>query len=123
MTLNTNQHQFPKSPPLKGDLGGCWLIKGPPIPGANVSVVGSCYTSVLNSPRAIQVNIEIMPAFVRLRQMLTENKRLAEKLAQIEKQLNLHDKKIIEIFATIHELMTPKAPPKRRQIGFWKDDA
>jgi hypothetical protein len=79
-------------------------------------------SSVLNSPSANQVNIEIVRAFVRLRQILIGNRELARKLAQIEKKLSLHDEEIIEIFAVIKELMAPKMPPKKRQIGFKKEE-
>lgn len=71
-------------------------------------------SSVLNSERAIGVNIEIMRAFVRLRQMLASNVELARKLDQLEKK---YDRQFKLVFDAIRELMTP-APPKRKQIGF-----
>lgn len=49
------------------------------------------HSSVLNSPRAIAVNIEIMRAFVRLRELIASNKELAAKLDQLEKNLTTHD--------------------------------
>jgi hypothetical protein len=77
-------------------------------------------SSVLNSKRAIQVNIEIMRAFVRLRQMLSSNVELARKLAALEKK---YDVQFRVVFDAIRELMTPPAPKKKRSIGFapWED--
>jgi hypothetical protein len=77
-------------------------------------------SSVLNSKRAIQVNIEIMRAFVRLRQMLASNAGLARKLATLEKK---YDAQFRVVFDAIRELMTPPAPKKKRSIGFapWED--
>jgi hypothetical protein len=77
-------------------------------------------SSVLNSKRAIQVNIEIMRAFVRLRQMLGSNAELARKLAALEKK---YDARFRVVFDAIRELMTPTEPKKKRSIGFapWED--
>ena len=71
-------------------------------------------SSVLRSPRAIQVNIEIMRAFVQLRQMLATNEVLARKLAALEKK---YDGQFKVVFQAIRELMAPLARKKRR-IGF-----
>lgn len=74
-------------------------------------------SSLLNSPRAIQVNIEIMRAFVRLRQMLSSNASLARKLASLERK---YDRKFKIVFDAIRELMTEGSPIRRasREIGF-----
>src|SRR6185295_10700844 len=64
-------------------------------------------SSVLNSERAIAVNIEIMRAFVRLRQMLSSNVELARKLAELEKK---YDRQFKLVFDAIRELMTPPTP-------------
>lgn len=74
-------------------------------------------SGVLNSERAIQVNIAIMRAFVKLREMLSSSKELTEKLAQLEKKIEKHDSEITLIFDAIRELMAPRAKP-RRKIGF-----
>jgi hypothetical protein len=71
-------------------------------------------SSVLRSKRAVQVNIEIMHAFVRLRQMLASHKDLEQKLAALEKK---YDKQFKIIFEAIAELMTPPEEP-RKKIGF-----
>jgi hypothetical protein len=71
-------------------------------------------SSVLRSKRAVQVNIEIMRAFVRLRQMLASNTQLAGKLAALEKK---YDAQFKVVFDAIRQLMTPPEP-KKRKIGF-----
>jgi 16S rRNA G527 N7-methylase RsmG len=77
-------------------------------------------SSVLNSDRAVQVNIAIMRAFVKLREMLSTNKELAHKLAQLERKIEKHDDEIKLIFDAIRELMRP-IEPKKRKIGFRRD--
>ena len=77
-------------------------------------------SSVLNSDRAVQVNIAIMRAFVKLREMLSTNKELAHKLAQLERKIEKHDDEIKLIFDAIRELMRPPEP-KKRKIGFRRD--
>ena len=71
-------------------------------------------SSVLNSERAVRVNIEIMRAFVKLREMLASHKDLALKLAEMEKK---YDSQFKVVFDAIRELMTPPEP-KPRRIGF-----
>ena len=81
-------------------------------------------SSVLASERAIAVNIEIMRAFVRMRELLASNKALAHRIdeleARIEKKLATHDEAIAAILSAIRQLMNPP-PPKRRPIGFTAD--
>jgi hypothetical protein len=72
-------------------------------------------SGVLRSERAIRVNIEIMRAFVRLRQMLASHKELARKLEELEKRYDVQFK---VVFDAIRELMTPSELPPRRRIGF-----
>jgi len=74
-------------------------------------------SSVLNSERAIQVNIAIMRAFVKLRQILATHKKLAYKLSELERKIERHDEEIKTIFDAIRQLMSPPEKP-RRQIGF-----
>ncbi len=77
-------------------------------------------SSVLNSKRAVQVNIAIMRAFVRLRRILSTNKALARKVQALERGHTEHDAKINAIFDAIRELMKPPDKPKPR-IGFKGD--
>jgi len=76
-------------------------------------------SSVLRSPRAVQVNIEIMRAFVRLRRMLGSNEELARRLAALERK---YDSQFKTVFDAIRQLMAPQPPPKRQQIGFKRDE-
>ena len=71
-------------------------------------------SSVLNSERAIQVNIAIMRVFVRLREMMATHKELALKLIELEEPLEGHDEQIQNIFEAIRQLMTPPDPPRKR---------
>jgi len=74
-------------------------------------------SSVLNSERAVEINIEIMRAFVRLREMILSNKDLARKLDALERKFESHDVHIRSLFEAIRQLMAPPEPKKRR-IGF-----
>ena len=71
-------------------------------------------SSVLKSKKAIQVNIQIIRTFKKLREILSENKKLAEKIEKMELK---YDSKILQIFQVIKNLITEKEKPKNR-IGF-----
>ena len=75
-------------------------------------------SSVINSRRAIAVNIEIMRTFVKLRRFLSTQAELERKLVELEKHLRDHDQKIQTIFEAIRQLMSPPPEPSRRKIGF-----
>jgi len=75
----------------------------------------SMLSTVLNSDRAIQVNIAIMRTFVQLREMLATHKDLAQKLEALEKK---YDRQFKIVFDAIRQLMTPEEPPKQQRIGF-----
>ena len=79
-------------------------------------------SSVLHSKRAVEVNIEIMRVFVRLREMMATHKELAFKLIELEERLEGHDEQIQNIFEAIRQLMTPPDPP-RKKIGFVNEPA
>ena len=74
-------------------------------------------SSVLNSERAVQVNIAIMRAFVKLRETLETNRELARKFAELEAHVGKHDEEIGAIIEAIRQLMAPPKKP-RREIGF-----
>ena len=82
-------------------------------------------SSVLRSSAAIAVNIEIMRTFVQFRRMISENRQLAERFAELERRLDkrlvAQDHAINEIMAAIRQLMKPPEPA-RRPIGFVTDD-
>lgn len=75
-------------------------------------------SSVLNSERAIQVNIVIMRAFVKLRQILSTHKELAQKLNELERRVTDHDAEIRSIFKAIRQLMAPPSKKSRLITGF-----
>jgi hypothetical protein len=74
-------------------------------------------STVLNSERAIDVNIAIMRIFVKFRQILSNNKELAKKLTELENRVESHDKEIQSIFEAMRQLILPPEKPKKR-IGF-----
>ena len=75
-------------------------------------------SSVLNSERAIKVNIQIMRAFVKLKELLLTHKDLAIKLEALERKYVNHDKKIKAIFDAIKKLLETKMREQKRRIGF-----
>jgi phage regulator Rha-like protein len=75
-------------------------------------------SSVLNSKRAIQVNIAIMRAFVKLRQILSTHKELVHKLNELERKIEKHDVDIKSIFEAIRQLMAPPPTKSRVITGF-----
>ena len=74
-------------------------------------------SSVLRSERAIEINVAIMRAFVKLREALMANVQLSAKLAELENKIASHDEHIRALFDAVRELMTPPDPPPK-QIGF-----
>lgn len=74
-------------------------------------------STVLNSDRAIEVNIQIMRALVKLREMIASNKELAKRLDELESK---YDEQFKVVFDAIRELMIP-AEPKKRRIGFRRE--
>jgi hypothetical protein len=76
--------------------------------------------AVLNSPRAVEMSVYVVRAFVQLRELLASNTALARKLNELEGKLKNHDEAIATILSAIRQLMHPPAP-KRRGIGFTAD--
>jgi len=76
--------------------------------------------NVLSSPRAIKMGVFVVRAFVKLRQMLASNKELPQKVDELERKLQTHDRAIVDILKAIRQLMNP-LPPARRSIGFTAD--
>jgi hypothetical protein len=76
-------------------------------------------SSVLRSERAVQVNVQIMRAFVRLRGLIGQNRELARRLDDLESR---YDRQFKVVFDAIRELMTPPAPAPKRRIGFVSGD-
>jgi hypothetical protein len=78
-------------------------------------------SSVLNSKRAIQVNIAIMRVFVKFKEMISTHKELMYKLAELERKVERHDGEICSIFEAIRQLMAPSPEKPKRRIGFGED--
>jgi len=82
--------------------------------------------SVLNTPRAVEVSLYVVRAFVELREALATNKELAKRLneleSRLERKLATHDQAIAGILEAIRQLMAPPAPAKKRRIGFVQND-
>jgi hypothetical protein len=77
--------------------------------------------SVLKSKRAVEVSVFVVKAFIRMRRMLTEQRQLALKLAELESKLGIHDENFKVVFNAIRQLMQkPKPEPEtpKRKIGF-----
>lgn len=75
-------------------------------------------SSVLRSKRAVRVNVEIMRAFVRLRQALAVSGELARRLDELEARVGKHDEQFVAVVRAIRELMEPPPEPPRKRIGF-----
>jgi len=75
-------------------------------------------SSVLSSPRAVQVNIAIMRAFIRLRQMALSVDELSRKVATLERGYKQHGRQFEVVFKAIRQLMAPPPDPPRKKIGF-----
>lgn len=89
----------------------------PQLPYAFTEQGVAMLSSILNSSRAIMVNIQIMRAFVKLKSILLTHKELANKLNDLEHRVSKHDADIQAIFEAIRQLMAPPEKP-RRMIGF-----
>ena len=74
-------------------------------------------SSLLNSDRAVQVNIAIMRAFVNIRKMALTNEEVAKKLAAIEKRIDHHDESFKKVFGAIRAMLNPPAKAEK-QIGY-----
>ena len=77
--------------------------------------------SILNSPRAVEVGLYIVRAFVELRRAISEHKELSMKVAQLERRFADHDGHIIAIIKAIRDLTSSKPIPRKRRIGFKSD--
>jgi hypothetical protein len=96
----SQKHRDPRFPPLAFTEHGAIMA-----------------ATVLNSPRAVEMSVYVVRAFVQLRKLLASNTVLARKLNELEGKLKNHDEAIVAILSAIRELMNPP-PPKRRGIGF-----
>lgn len=112
VTSNADRAEFLRSQSVTSKTDPRGGTQYPPMAFTEQGV--AMLSSVLNSERAIQVNIEIMRTFTRLKQMLASNTELARKLADLEKR---YDAQFKVVFDAIRQLMTPPDLPRKR-IGF-----
>ena len=77
--------------------------------------------SILNTPRAMDVSVYVIRAFVKLRELFSTHEDLARKLDDLERKLGEHDEKFAVVFEAIRPLMAPPAAPPKRRIGFHQD--
>jgi hypothetical protein len=77
--------------------------------------------TILNSPRAVDVSVFVVRAFVRLSRVAADQRQFALKLAEIEAKLSVHDQSLKAVFDALRQLMQPPPAPKRRRIGFATD--
>ncbi len=103
--LNNEEYENLKSQIVISSWGG---MRHPPYAFTEQGV--AMLSGILHSKRAVQVNIAIMRAFVKLRQILSTHKELAHKLSELERKIEKHDTEIRSIFEAIRQLM---APPTR----------
>ena len=111
--LSPDEWQDLKSQNVISSWGG---PRSPPMAFTEQGV--AMLSTVLRSERAVQVNIQIMRAFVQMRRVLTEHKGLAAKLDALEAK---YDAQFKVVFDAIRQLMTPP-PVKKRSIGFIRDE-
>ena len=77
--------------------------------------------SVLNSPRAVEVSVFVVRAFIQLREFISDHKELAIKVSRLERRSSDHSEQILALVDTMKRLMSPELSPKRRRIGFGAD--
>jgi hypothetical protein len=90
----------------------------PSLPNAFTEHGAIMVATILNSPIAVKTSIQVVRAFVRLREMIASHKGLAKRLDELEKK---YDAQFKVVFDAIRELMTPPEP-KRRRIGFLREE-
>ena len=112
VTSNADRAEFLRSQSVTSKTDPRGGTQYPPMAFTEQGV--AMLSSVLNSERAIQVNIAVMRTFTQLRQMLASHAELARELAKLEKK---YDAQFRVVFDAIRQLMTPPDPP-RKQIGF-----
>ena len=74
--------------------------------------------SVLNSQTAVEASVQVVRAFVLMREQLAAHKELAQKLSELESRVSGHDEAIVNLFEAIRQLIEPPLPENRREIGF-----
>lgn len=94
------------------------LVFSPVLPYAFTEPGVAMLSSVLNSDRAIRVNIQIIRTFIKLREFISTHKELAHKLNELENKIEKHDGEIQSIFQAIRQIMAEPVKPGRK-VGFY----
>jgi hypothetical protein len=89
----------------------------PALPHAFTEHGAIMVASVLNTPRAIEVSVYVVRAFIKLREILPAHRELSRKIKELERRLGSHDEQIQTLFEAIRQLMAP-VESRRRRIGF-----
>ncbi|MCK4510178.1 ORF6N domain-containing protein, partial [bacterium] len=97
------------------------LKYSPALPHAFTEHGAIMAASVLSSPRAVEMSVFVVRAFVRIREVVSEHRELARRVAALETHLAHHDQNILDIVKAIRRLMSPEEPPKMQRIGFRAD--
>jgi uncharacterized protein YigA (DUF484 family) len=74
--------------------------------------------SVLNSPKAIEVSLQVVRTFMRLREVLATHVELARRLEELERRCGQHEESFTQVFAVLRELLQGPEAPERKRIGF-----
>lgn len=114
--LTEEEFQVWKSQIVISNPGAKMGLRRPPYAFTEHGVL--MLSSVLNSDRAVQVNILIMRVFVKLRGIVAAHRRLADKIEALERKYEEHDEEIQVIFQAIKQLLEPPPVPAKRRIGF-----
>jgi len=99
--------------------GGRGGVRKPPLAFTEHGAIMAA--AVLNSPRAIDVSVYVVRAFVQLRDAHSANTEIARRLDQLQRKVGAHDHAILEILQALRQLTQPAEAPKRRRIGFVHD--
>jgi ORF6N domain len=131
--VKRNRERFPEDfmfrlTPEEADFSRSQSVILKPSRGQNLKYLPYAFTehgaiqaaNVLSSARAVEMGVFVVRAFVRLREMLASNKELAQKVDELERKLQTHDRAIVDILKAIRELMNPPSA-SRRGIGFTAD--
>ncbi len=98
-------------------------LKYSPVPPAVFTEHGAIMAAtVLNTPRAVEMSVFVVRAFVGLRALLATHKELAAKLAELEQKLSIHDEQILTLFEAIKQPTIPQALPAQKRIGFRNEE-
>jgi hypothetical protein len=118
--LNRGELEHWRSQIVTSNPAGKMGLRRPPYAFTELGV--AMLSSVVNSERAIRMNIMIMRAFVRLREILATHKDLAQAIEDIRRRQDGQGEQITAIIETINQLLLPEPVPAKRRIGFTNGD-